>query len=170
MPVTDHPERPEPFRGLDVIPPPVLDAVLVILLIPPTVALFRHGFERGMIVRTTWLVPATLLAALPLLVRRRWPVGVLMVSLAAALAIPTAASFSPPALAAIYVIASRRPWPIAVTCAVAAALALDLHRMLWGYHLQLNGVLAGLALSGAAVALGLYRTSRLAYFEQTRER
>jgi signal transduction histidine kinase len=170
MPVTDHPERPESFRGLDVIPPPVLDAVLVVLLIAPTVALFRHGFERGTIVRTAWMVPAALVAALPLLVRRRWPVGVLTVSLAAALAIPTAASFSPPALAAIYVIASRRPWRIAVPWAVGAALALDLHRLLWGYPLQLNAVLAGLALPGAAVALGLYRTSRGAYFEQTRER
>jgi signal transduction histidine kinase len=168
--VTEHPERSEPSSWLDGIPPRVLDGALVLLLIPVTAALFRHGFARGTIVPAAWVVPATLVASLPLLVRRRWPVAVLLVGLAAALAIPTAASFSPPALAAIYMIASRRPWRVAVAWALAAALALDLHRLLWGYDLQLNAVLAGLALSGTAVALGLYRTSRLAYFEQTRER
>jgi signal transduction histidine kinase len=51
-----------------------------------------------------------------------------------------------------------------------AALALDLHRVIWGYSLPLFGVIAGIALSGAALALGLYQATRLAYFEQTRER
>jgi signal transduction histidine kinase len=85
-------------------------------------------------------------------------------------AIPTAAVFWPPALVAVYTVASRRPWRIAVAGAVASALALDLHRLLWDYSLPLFGVISGLALSGAALALGLYQATRLAYFEQIRER
>ena len=163
-------ERPELSRWLDAIPPWVLDLALVLLLIFPTAALFRHGFERGTIVRFAWVVPATLLSTLPLLVRRRWPVPVLIISLAIAVAIPTGASFSPAALAAIYAIASRRSWQIGVTWATVAALALGLHRPLWGYGLQLDVLMAGLALTGAALALGLYRASRRAYLEQLRER
>jgi signal transduction histidine kinase len=92
------------------------------------------------------------------------------VILIVAVAIPSAAAFSPPAVVAVYTIASRRPWRIAVVSAVAAALALDLHLLLWGYSVPLNSVIAGIALSGAALALGFYQSTRLAYFEQTRER
>jgi signal transduction histidine kinase len=45
-----------------------------------------------------------------------------------------------------------------------------LHRLAWGYSLPLFGVIAGAALAGAALALGLYQATRLAYFEQQRER
>jgi len=168
--VTEQPERPELLSKLDGVPPWVLDGALVVLLIPFTAALYRHGLPRGTTVPTASVMAATLLSTLPLLARRRWPVGVLFASLVPALAIPTAAAFSPPALAAVYAIASRRPWRIGVACATVAALALDLHRLLWGYDLRLDTVLAGLAMSAAALALGLYRAGRLAYYEQTRER
>jgi signal transduction histidine kinase len=168
--VTEKDEHPVLLRRLESIPPRALDGALVLLLIAPTAALYRHGLPRGTTVRTASVIAATLLSTLPLLVRRRWPVQVLIVSLAAAVTIPTAAAFSPPALAAVYAIASRRPWRMGVAGALVAALALDLHRLLGGYTLQLDAAIAGLALSGAAVALGLYRAGRLAYFEQTRER
>jgi signal transduction histidine kinase len=95
---------------------------------------------------------------------------VLIATLAVGVAIPTAAVFWPPAIVAVYTIASRRPWRIAVSGAVAATLALYLHRALWGYSLPLLGAIAGIALAGAALALGLYQATRLAYFEQARER
>jgi len=163
-------ERPELLRRLDAIAPWVLDGALVLFLLAPTAAIFSHGIERGTTSRTAAVAAATLLSTLPLLVRRRWPVQVLAASLIVVVAIPTAAPFSPPAVVAVYTIASRRPWRIAAASAIVAALALDLHRLLWGYSLQLNAVIAGLALSGAALALGLYQKTRMAYFEQTRER
>ena len=68
----------------------------------------------------------------------------------------------PPALVAIYTVASRRPWRIAVAGAVVAVLGLALHRLAWGYSLPLFGVIAGAALAGAALALGRYQATRLA--------
>jgi signal transduction histidine kinase len=168
--VIEEHEGPGLWSRLGGIPPWVLDGAVVLLLIPPTAALYRHGLERGTTVRTPVVVAATLLSALPLLARHRWPVYVLVVSLTAAVTIPTAAAFAPPALAAVYTIASCRPWRIGVAWAIVAAAALDVHRLIWGYALQLDAAMAGLALSGAAVALGLSRAGRLAYFEQTRER
>jgi signal transduction histidine kinase len=44
------------------------------------------------------------------------------------------------------------------------------HRLVWGYSLPLFGVIAGIALAGAALALGLYQATRLAYFDEQRER
>jgi signal transduction histidine kinase len=158
------------LRRLDAIAHWALDGALVLFLLAPTAAIYSHGIERGTNSATAAVVAATLLSTLPLLVRRRWPVQVLAASLIPAIAISTAAPFSPPAMVAVYTIASRRPWRTAVVSAIVAALALDLHRLLWGYSLQLEAVIAGLALSGAALALGLYQATRLAYFEQTRER
>jgi signal transduction histidine kinase len=113
---------------------------------------------------------AALLSTLPLLVRRRWPVQVLAVTLIVGVAIPSAAVFWPPSLVAVYTVASRRPWRVAVLGAVVTAVAFDVHRLVWGYSLPVFGVIAGVALSGAALALGLYQATRLAYFEQVRER
>jgi signal transduction histidine kinase len=105
-----------------------------------------------------------------LVVRRRWPVEVLIWILLVGVAIPSAAVFSPPALVAVYTIAARRPRRVAVAAAAASAVAFDIHRVLWGYSLPLFGVIAGLALSGAALALGLYQATRLAYAQQERDR
>ena len=69
-----------------------------------------------------------------------------------------------PAVVAVYTIASRQRWQVAVTSTIVATLAVDLHQLLWDYSLQLNAVYA------AALALGLYQKTRLAYFEQARDR
>jgi signal transduction histidine kinase len=149
----------------------VLDGALVLVLLAPTLAISSHGIVRGATAaRAAEVVSAALLSTLPLLLRRRWPVQVLVSILIVAVAVPSAAVFSPPAVVAVYTIASRRPWRIAVVGALAAAVALDLHRLLWDYSVPLLGVIAGIALSGAALALGLYQATRLAYFEQARER
>jgi signal transduction histidine kinase len=164
-------ERPELLQRVDAIAPWLLDGALVLVLLAPTLAISGHGIKRGATeARAAAVVSAAVLSTLPLLVRRRWPVEVLVAILLAAVAVPSAAVFSPPAVVAVYTIASRRPWRIAVLGAVAAAVVLDLHRVLWGYSVPLLGVIAGVALSGAALALGLYQATRLAYFEQARER
>ena len=171
MGVNRERERSELLRRVDAIAPWVLDGALVLLVLPLTLATAGHGIKRGgMTASAAAVLSATLLSTLPLLVRRRWPVQVLAITLVVGVAIPTAAVFWPPALVAVYTIASRRPWRVAVLSAVAATIALYLHRVIWGYNLPLFGVIAGIALSGAALALGLYQATRLAYFEQLRER
>jgi signal transduction histidine kinase len=164
-------ERPEFLRRVDAIATWALDAALVVVMLAPTAAIYGHGLERGSSgAHTAAVIGATILSTVPLLVRRRWPIAVLVAILIVAVAVPSAAVFSPPAIVAVYTIASLRPWRVAVVCAIASAVALDLHRLLWGYSLPLLGVIAGLALSGAALALGLYQATRLAYFEELRER
>ena len=171
MGVNRERERSELLRRVDAIAPWVLDGALVLLVLPLTLATAGHGIKRGgMTASAAAVLSATLLSTLPLLVRRRWPVQVLAITLVVGVAIPTAAVFWPPALVAVYTIASRRPWRVAVLSAVVATIALYLHRVIWGYNLPLFGVIAGIALSGAALALGLYQATRLAYFEQLRER
>ncbi len=171
MTVNGERERPRLLRRVDAIAAWVLDGLLALVVLAPTLAVASHGIQRGSTnAHTAAVVSAALLSTLPLLVRRRRPVGVLAVTLIVGVAIPTAAVFWPPALVAVYTVASRRPWRVAVVGALAAAVALDIHRLLWGYSLPLFGVISGLALAGAAIAMGLYRSTRLAYFEQGRER
>jgi signal transduction histidine kinase len=164
-------ERLKLLEWADAIAPWVLDGVLALVVVAPTLAISSHGIERGAtMAHTAAVVSASILSTLPLLVRRRWPIEALVAILIVAVSVPSAAVLSPPAVVAVYTIASRRTWRIAAMSALFAALALDLHRVLWGYSLPLFGVIAGIALSGAAFALGLYRATRVEYFEQVRER
>jgi hypothetical protein len=164
-------ERPRFLRRIDAIAPWVLDGALVLVVLAPTLALSKHGFEHEpKSASTAAVVSASVLSTLPLLVRRRWPVEVLAAILIVAVAVPSAAVFSLPALIALYTVASRRPWRVAVASTIAAIVAFDVHRLLWGYSEPLFGVISGVGLAGAALALGLYRASRLEYLEQARER
>jgi signal transduction histidine kinase len=162
-------ERPEFLRRIDAIAPWVLDGALVLVVLAPTLALAGHGLHQGR-GRAVAAVSASILTTLPLLVRRRWPVEVLVFILIVGVAIPSAAIVWPPALVAVYTIAARRPWRVAVASATVAAVAFDVHLLVWDYNVPLFAVIAGVALSGAALALGLYRQSRLEYFEEVRER
>ena len=183
MPVNVERERPQFLRRADAIAPWLLDGLLALVVLAPTLLVASSGFHRasspigghqfqhGITVgQTAAVVSAAVLSTVPLLVRRRWPIQVLTTSLIVGVAIPTAAVFWPPALVGVYTVASRRPWRIAVAGAITATVALYLHRVVWGYSLPLSGVIEGIALSGAALALGLYQATRLAYFEQQRER
>ncbi len=174
MPVNRELERPKLLLRVDAIGPWVLDGLLALVVLAPTLAVAGHS-SHGINGQSTGtdvaeVIAAGVLSTLPLLVRRRWPVQVLVATLVVGVAIPTAAVFWPPALVAVYTVASRRPWRLAALGAVAATVSLYLHRLIWGYSLPLSGVIEGIALAGAALALGLYQATRLAYFEQQRER
>jgi signal transduction histidine kinase len=152
----------------------VVDGALALVVLAATLAIAGHGSHEihhgGGSTTTATVVSAAVLSTLPLLVRRRWPVCVLVATLVIGIAIPTAAVLWPPALVAVYTAASRRPWRIAVVGAITATVGLYIHRLLWGYSLPLSGVFTGIAFSGAALALGLYQASRRAYAQQQRER
>jgi signal transduction histidine kinase len=168
--VYDDHERPEFLRRADAIAPWAFDAVIALIVLLPTVAAFGHGRNaENHDILVLLVIVAAVLSVLPLLVRRRWPVQVLAFILVVGVVVPGPAVFSPPALVALYTVASRRPWRVAALCGVATATALILHRVVWGYSLPLFGVIAGLALAGAALALGLYQATRLAYFERERQ-
>jgi signal transduction histidine kinase len=164
-------ERSLVLRRADAIAPWVLDGLLALVVLAPTLAVASHGLHRSHTsIHTVEVLTASVLSCLPLVGRRRWPIHVLVVILIVGIAIPTAAVFWPPALVAVYTVASRRPWRLAVIGATAAVVGLYLHRVAWGYSLPLSGVIEGIALAGAALALGLYQSTRLAYAEQQRER
>jgi signal transduction histidine kinase len=167
--VYDLPDRPWLVRRIDAAAPWVLDIGIVLVLLVPTVAIFAHGEKR-----LTGVNPATIvfaaLSVLPLVVRRRWPVEALSAIIVLGVAAPGPAVFSPPALVALYTVASRRPRRTAIISAGVLFVVFVLRRWIWGYNLPLSGVVSAIALTSAALALGLYRRTRLAYVEQLRER
>jgi signal transduction histidine kinase len=167
-------ERSKVLRRADAIAPWVVDGALALVVLAATLAVAGHGTHEihrgGGSTSTAMVVSAAVLSTLPLLVRRRWPVYVLVATLVVGIAIPTAAVLWPPALVAVYTTASRRRWRLAVVGAITATVGLYVHRLLWGYDLPLSGVFTGMALAGAALALGLYQASRFAYAQQQRER
>jgi signal transduction histidine kinase len=167
--VYDQPDRSWLVRRVDAAAPWVLDVGIALVLLVPTVAIFAHGAKRP-----TGVDPATIvfaaLSVVPLIVRRRWPVEALSAILILGVAAPGPAVFSPPALVALYTIASRRPRRVAIIAAGLVIVVFVLRQWVWGYNLPLSGVVSAIALTGAALALGLYRATRLAYVEQLRER
>jgi signal transduction histidine kinase len=167
--VYDQLERPWLVRRIDAVAPWVIDIGIVFVLLVPTVAIFAHGAKRP-----TGVDPATIvlaaLSVVPLLVRRRWPVEALSAILILGVATPGPAVFSPPALVAVYTLASRRPRRVAIIGAGLVTVVFVLRQLVWGYNVRLSGVVLAIALTGAALALGLYRATRLAYVEQLRER
>jgi signal transduction histidine kinase len=161
-------ERPKFLRRADAVASWTLDAGIALVLLLPTLAIFGHGRQSGSRGFIAEVFVATTLSVLPLLVRRRWPLQVLGFILVVGVALPGPAVFSPPALVALYTVASRHPWRTATISALATATAFVLHRAAWGYGLPLFAVISGVALAGAALTLGLYQSTRLAYLERER--
>jgi signal transduction histidine kinase len=118
------------------------------------------------------LALALFLSAAPLLVRRIWPVPVLGCVLAASLAIVidhrTANGLA--LLIALYTVAVMRPRREALACAAAfelviAAVTIWLAGSSWWYPaIFLSGLV------GAALGLGLYSATRLAFLAELRDR
>jgi signal transduction histidine kinase len=168
--VYDERERSHLLRRADVVASWALDTGIALVVLLPTLAIFSHGRRPHSHTAIAELIGAALLSTLPLLVRRRWPVEVLAIILVVAVAAPGPAVFSPPALIAVYTIASRRPWRVAAAGAAASAVAFMIHRPIWGYNLPLLGVISDIALPGLFLALGLYQATRLAYVDQLHDR
>src|SRR3984957_14471762 len=118
------------------------------------------------------LALALFLSAAPLLVRRIWPVPVLGCVLAVSLAIAidhhTANGLA--LLIALYTVATMRPRREALACAavfelVIVALTIWLAGSSWWYPaIFLSGLV------GAALGLGLYSATRLAFLAELRDR
>jgi signal transduction histidine kinase len=163
-------DRGKLLRRIDAVASWAFDAAVALVTLPITVGIVAHDRRPRSNGATAEVVAASLLSVLPLLVRRRWPVQVLVFILAVGVAVPGPAVFSPPALVALYTVASRRPWRVAAAGAAATGAAFVLHRPLWGYSLSLFEIIAELALVGCAFALGLYQATRVAYSEELHER
>jgi signal transduction histidine kinase len=120
------------------------------------------------------LALALFLSAAPLLVRRIWPVPVLGCVVAASLAIAIAADHHTAnglaLLIALYTVATMRPRREALACAVVfelviVAFTIWLAGSSWWYPaIFLSGLV------GAALGLGLYSATRLAYLAELRDR
>jgi signal transduction histidine kinase len=163
-------DRGRLLRKADALAPWATDAAIALIALPPTVVILGHGHNAEAHGGTAKVVLAAVVSVLPLLVRRRWPLQVLAFILVLDVAVPGPAAFLPAALVALYTIASRRPWRVALVAAVVTAIAFALHPLVWGYSLPLSAVIAELALVAFALALGLYQATRLVYVGQLRER
>jgi signal transduction histidine kinase len=168
--VYDERERPRFLRRADAAAAWALDVGIAFVTLIPTIGVLGHGTRPGDHGAVAEVVTGAVLSVAPLVVRRRWPVQVLAFILLVAVVVPGPAVFWPPALVALYTIASRRPWRVAVASTLATAIVFALHRVVWGYSLPLFGVIAGLALALLALVLGLYQATRLAYLEQPHQR
>jgi signal transduction histidine kinase len=168
--VYDERERPRYLRRADTAATWALDVGIAFLTLIPTVAVLGHGFKRGAHGAVSEVLVGALLSVAPLIVRRRWPVQVLAFILIVGVAVPGPAVFSPPALVALYTVASRRPWRLAVAGTIATVIASPLHLIVWGYNLPLFAVISEIALAMLALVLGLYQATRLAYLQQLQQR
>src|SRR5262249_13402949 len=124
--VYDEGERPRFLRRADTAATWVLDVGIALVTLIPTVAVLGHDEKRGAHGAVAEILVGAVLSVAPLIVRRRWPVQVLAVILLVGVVVPGPAVFSPPALVALYTVASRRPWRVAAagTLATVAAFAL----------------------------------------------
>jgi signal transduction histidine kinase len=143
-------------------------------VLPATAAIASAVPPEHDVHRTTAAMIVVALSALPLLVRRRWPVPVFAVVLAASLGIGLWSDFRAvnglALLIALYTVAHQRPPRVAWTCAavitaIAACVTIALAGGSWWYY--------GVVVCGpiaAALALGLYSATRRDYLAGLRDR
>jgi signal transduction histidine kinase len=129
-------------------------------------------FRDGRVPSTAALVLLVVLTV-PVLLRRRYPVAVFGVTLAASVVGTVAVDQELAGLAvlvALYTVAAQRPRRTALTCAVlleaaAVVAALTPSRLDWWFALlTLSGLVA------AALGLGLFTATRRAYLAELRDR
>jgi signal transduction histidine kinase len=104
-----------------------------------------------------------------LIVRRRWPLGVLAVLLALAL-VGRYPALDLPVLFAVFTVAEYRDRRRVAIAAVIAAAVLIFATPLHTGHIALRGVIPQLVAVGLAVAAGLYLRTRADYIIGLRER
>ncbi|TMD94395.1 MAG: sensor histidine kinase [Chloroflexi bacterium] len=172
--MSDIPGRPTLVPSRFRPPERIVDAGLAILL---TVliggGLFpENRVEHGGTLHWQRLVAETLLTTLPLAWRRRWPVPVLGVEIAAVLAEgafhdPAAAGL--PMMVAVYTVATRCSHRTALLAAAVASLALFTEMELAHVAVTIPGAVSRIATPAAACAVGLWVRTRRDYVEQLRE-
>ncbi len=153
-----------------------LDILLAVILSPLILAgLHRHD---GALLRPAWLVPAVvvgLLATWSLALRRRNPVAVLVVVVAAGLLLDlvlggNSGALVPQIAVAVYTMALGWTWRRASLVAVATALAFIVSGAIGQRDLGLATVVSRAAVIGGATAVGLYMATRRAYVEALQQR
>ena len=162
--MSDIPGRPTLVPSRFRPPERIVDAGLAILL---TVliggGLFpENRVEHGGTLHWQRLVAETLLTTLPLAWRRRWPVPVLGVEIAAVLA---EGAFHDP----VYTVATRCSHRTALLAAAVASLALFTEMELAHVAVTIPGAVSRIATPAAACAVGLWVRTRRDYVEQLRE-
>jgi len=140
-----------------------LTLLVIVLVLPGSVASADPGDK--------WVTAAlTVVTALPLLVRRRWPFVTLSLITAAALFPPVDGAFTAPLLVALYTIGSRRSWEQTAAAAGGVILVGATYRIAGGAEFT-DGDLFGLAFLCAVGSLaGLYVGTRRARAVALRER
>jgi len=140
-----------------------LTLLVIVLVLPGSVASADPGDK--------WVTAAlTVVTALPLLVRRRWPFVTLGLITFAALFPPVDGAFTAPLLVALYTIGSRRSWEQTAAAAGGVILVGAIYRIAGGPEFT-DGDLFGLAFLCAVGSLaGLYVGTRRARAVAQRER
>jgi signal transduction histidine kinase len=140
-----------------------LTLLVIVLVLPGSVASADPGDKW----QTAGL---TVLTALPLLVRRRWPFVTLGLIVFAALFPPVDGAFTAPLLVALYTVGSTRTWEQTAAAAGAVILVGVIYRIAGGPQFT-DGDLFGLAFLCAVGSLaGLYVGTRRARAVAQRER
>jgi hypothetical protein len=111
-----------------------------------------------------------LAATLPLLVRRRWPIAVLAVTLAAAIAAPVDGQYVFPIMVALYTIGSTRSWEATIAAAAAPVAAGFVYILAGGPEFAYDDLIAVGLTCTVAAGLGLFVRSRRASLEALQER
>jgi signal transduction histidine kinase len=157
----------------------LLDVVVTVVVTAASVVwIVGLGDERRGVPASTLGVVLALWASLPLLVRRRWPMGVLAAVEAAVLvglvqATPDLRVGGPGLVAAVFTVASRCPRPRALGAALAIAGANDLVLLaatLLGHPGALHEVIADTVLVAGAWAIGDNVGTRRSYLAGLEER
>ncbi len=123
-----------------------------------------HGTSR------VGAIAFALLAAAPLLVRRRAPVAALAAIVAVGLISPDGWLVTLPSLVAVYTIARSRGWRQTVLLSTAAAIALSLAPLLHGAHITVGSVTQRTLSVAIAAAAGLYAAARQGHVDELRIR
>ncbi len=111
-----------------------------------------------------------LVALTTIFLRRRWPLGALILAAAVDVSIAGIQPLLLPPLVVLYTIASTRAWPVATVAGVVVAVVAFLADVAWSTGDLVNHAIGAIAQSAAAVALGLYVAARRRVTDAIRDR
>src|SRR5919198_896246 len=145
------------------------DVVPVLAIMLPAIGIIASGDHDGDARPSAGFV-YLVLAALPLVVRRRWPLEVLAWTITVAIATGYGPAYALPLLFALFNVAAmlgrRTGLAAAALVLLAQLVAINLHNG----DLPFEALIARTAATGLALAAGLYVHTRHAYIEGLRDR